>query len=102
MKYLLLLSLLALSTTAMTSEKKVAQATTKKMAKVEEENSLDVDPKDKTQEIADKTGLYTNGPDVKANVSCKEKDGHELKVGDKGYEECLKKHKTEVKVEFKK
>lgn len=100
MKYLLLL-LLVLSTSAMTAEKKVAQATTKKMVQTEE-GSLDVEPKDKTKEMADKTGLYTNSPDMKANVSCKEDNGHELKAGDKGYEECLKKHKAEVKVEFKK
>ncbi|MEA9357566.1 hypothetical protein SHI21_15160 [Bacteriovorax sp. PP10] len=109
MKYLLL-ALLVLSTTAIAAEKKVVAQTTKKNTVVEQNsNTLDVTPADKTQERADETALYTDAPEVKAKVTCKTKDGHELKAGDKGYKACLKKvkaskhdPKAEVKVEFEK
>jgi hypothetical protein len=110
MKYLLL-ALLVLSTTAMSAEKKVAQAIAKKpnVAAETDAKSLDVDPANKTQEIADETALYTDAPEMKTKVTCKTKDGHELKAGDKGYKACLKKvkaskhdPKAEVKVEFEK
>lgn len=110
MKYLLLV-LFVLSTTAISAEKKViAQAMKKNSTIVEtDKKSLDVDPADKTQEIADETALYTDAPEIKTKVTCKTKDGHELNAGDKGYKACIKKvkaskhdPKAEVKVEFEK
>jgi hypothetical protein len=110
MKYLLL-ALLVLSTTAMSAEKKVAQAISKKpnVAAETDTKSLDVDPADKTKEIVDETALYTDAPDVKAKVTCKAKDGHELNPGERGYKACIRKVKSskhdpkaEVKVEFEK
>lgn len=111
MKYLLL-ALLVLSTAAMSAEKKVvAQAMAKKpnVAIETDTKSLDVDPADKTKEIADETALYTDAPDIKEKITCKTKDGHELKAGDKDYNACIKKvkaskndPKAEVKVEFEK
>lgn len=110
MKYLLL-SLLVLSTTAFSAEKTVAQASMKKKTTTQEvdSKSLDVTPTSKEQEMADETALYTEKHSMKAQVKCKAKDGHELKAGEKGYEDCLKKVKAnkhdpkeEVKVEFEK
>lgn len=104
MKYLLL-SLLVLSTAAMSADKKtVAQATNKKAA-AEASNTLDVEPGSKSEEMAEQTGLYTNKHSMKAKISCKAKDGHEIKHGEKGYEECIKNVKndsSDVKVEFEK
>lgn len=100
MKYLLL-SLLVFSTQVMSAEKKVVSQVTKKQA-VEKE-TLDMDPSSKTREIVDETALYTEKHGMKAKVSCKTKEGKELKQGDKGYEECLKAHpEADVKVEFEK
>lgn len=104
MKYLLL-SLLVLSTSSFAAEKKVVAQTTTKTKAATTDKTLDVTPESKTQEVADETALYTEKHMMKAKVSCKAKDGHELKQGDKGYEECLKKVKgkdSDVKVEFEK
>ena len=104
MKYLLL-SLLVLSTAAMSAEKKVvAQAATKKTVTTGDK-TLDVTPESKSEEMADQTGLYTEKHSMKAHISCKAKDGHVIKHGEKGYEECIKNVKndnSDVKVEFEK
>lgn len=105
MKYLLL-SLLVLSTTAISAEKMVAQASMKKAVTTKE---VDVTPTTKEEEMADETALYTEKHSMKAQVTCKTKDGAVLKANDKGYEACIKKvkaqkhdPKAEVKVEFEK
>lgn len=104
MKYLLL-ALLIFSTSAMSADKKrVAQTTTKKTVAVSDK-TLDVTPESPSEEMADKTGLYTNNHSMKAHVTCKAKDGHVIKHGEKGYEECIKNVKndnSDVKVEFEK
>ena len=104
MKYLFL-SLLVLSTTVMSSEKKtVAQASAKKTV-VTSDKTLDVTPESESEEVAEKTGLYTDSHSMKANVSCKTKAGREIKQGEKGYKECIKNVKnknSDVKVEFEK
>ena len=104
MKYLLL-SLLVLSASAMSADQKtVAQAKTKKSITTAP-TTLDVTPESASEEMADKTGLYTNNYSMKAKVSCKAHDGHEIKQGEKGYEECIKNAKNDssaVKVEFEK
>lgn len=56
--------------------------------------TLDMDPKSKTEEIADETALYAEPGKVKINFSCKAHDGHEIKQGEKGYDECLQKVKS--------
>lgn len=109
MKYLLL-AIFVLSTTAISAEKKTVAQVTKKSAIVEPDSkTLDVVPTDKNKEIAEETALYTDPPAIKEKVSCKTKDGHEIKAGEKGYEACIKKFKAskhnpkaEVKVEFEK
>lgn len=104
MKYLLL-SLLVLSTTILSAENKtVAQAPTKKPV-INLDKTLDVTPESESEEVAEKTGLYTESHSMKANVSCKTKAGREIKQGEKGYKECLKnvkKKNSDVKVEFEK
>lgn len=110
MTYLLLALLVLSTTTVMSAEKKVIAHTMAKKPNVAVETdtkSLDIDPADKTKEIADETALYTDAPEMKAKVICKTKDGHELKAGDKGYKACIKKvkankhdSKAEVKVKF--
>jgi hypothetical protein len=84
-------------------KKTVAQAPAKKVVTLEK--TLDVTPESETEEVAEKTGLYTDNHSMKAKVSCKTKAGHEIKQGEKGYEECIKNVKNEnsdVKVEFEK
>ena len=101
MKYLLL-SFLIFSTQVMSNEKKIISQVTKKPT-VDTGKTLDIDPTGKTREIVDETTLYTQEHGMKAKVSCKTKEGKELKQGDKGYEECLKAHpEADVKVEFEK
>lgn len=102
MKYLLL-SLLVLSTTAMSADakKKTAQTSAKSSAQTMselgkiDENTLNVAPESKTKEITDDTALYAKPNNVKVNFSCKAKDGHEIKQGEKGYDECLQKVKND-------
>lgn len=109
MKYLLL-ALLVLSTSVMSADKKtVAQSMKKNTTAETDSKTMNVAPADKNKEITDETALYTDAPELKAKVTCKAKDGHELKAGDKGYEACIKKvkaskddPKAEVKVEFEK
>lgn len=99
MKYLLL-SLLVFSTAAVSAEQKIiAQAATKKTAAPDK--TLDAAPESASKEMADQTGLFTNNHSMKAKVSCKTKDGHEIKPNEKGYDECLK-NSSDVKVEFEK
>jgi GTP:adenosylcobinamide-phosphate guanylyltransferase len=103
MKYLLL-SLLVVSTTVFSAEKMVAQSSMKKKPSISEVDgkSLDISPTSMEEERADETALYTQKHSMKAQVTCKAKDGHVLKAGDEGYEDCLQKAKAELKVEFEK
>ena len=82
MKYLLIA--LAFSTVVMAAETKIASS----------EKTLDLAPADKN-EIAGDTALYTGPEKVKVNFSCKAKDGHEIKQGETGYDECLQKVKND-------
>ena len=101
MKYLLL-SLLVFSITATTmaadAKKKVAQASASKtmteLGKIDEK-TLNVAPESKTKEVTDETALYAKPSAVKVNFSCKAKDGHEIKQGEQGYDECLQKVKND-------
>ena len=111
MKYLLL-SLLVLSTATMAADK--AERTTNTRAKIAEPSSktLDLETKGKTEDVTEDKALVMKPSDVKMDVTCKEKNGHELKHGDKGYEACLEQMKkdkknphapnADVKVDFKK
>lgn len=110
MKYLLL-SLVVLSTSAMAADAKKSVAATSKTTQ-STKGTLDVNPKSKADEVSEDTALTLRPEQVKVDISCKEKGGHELKHGDKGYEECLQKvkedkknshdPKADVKVDFKK
>lgn len=103
MKFLLL-SALVLSTfsTAFSTEKKRPiiktsasnKASMKELGKIDSK-TLDMEPASKKEEIADETALYTEPSKVKVNFSCKAKDGHEIKQGEKGYDECLQKVKND-------
>lgn len=101
MKYLLL-SLLVFSNFAMSADKKtVAQV----KPTITTDKTLDVTPESTTEEVSEKTGLYTNKHSMKAQITCKNSDGREIKQGQKGYKECLKNVKTDdsnVKVKFEK
>ena len=57
--------------------------------------TLDVAPEPKSKEITDDMALYTKPNNVKVNFSCKTRDGHEIKQGEKGYDECLQKVKND-------
>lgn len=103
MKFLLL-SVLVLSTVspAFAADKKKAiiktsandKASMKELGKIDSK-TLDMEPQSKKEEIADETALYAEPSKVKVNFSCKAKDGHEIKQGEKGYDECLQKVKND-------
>lgn len=94
MKYLIL-SLLVLSMSAFAADSKM-KSTTKNTVKAAEAGTMDIDPKDKTEDMADHTPTLTD-KDVNVHVICKGKDGHELKEGDAGYKACINKVKTDKK-----
>jgi hypothetical protein len=103
MKYLLL-ALLVLSTSAMAADAKKVSS-----VKTDTKGTLDVTPTSMKDEVSEDTPLVMDSKNVKVNITCKAKDGHELKHGDKGYNECLEKVKNDkhgkdadVKVDFKK
>lgn len=102
MKFLML-ALLITSFSAFSADKKIAAtATTSKAAKTKVTNdsqpgTLDVEGSSKTKEITDETALMTDKHVVKSEVTCKAKDGHEMKKGDKGFEECIQRAKTDKK-----
>jgi hypothetical protein len=50
---------------------------------------------DKNNEIVGDTALYTEPGKVKVHFTCKAKDGHEIKQGETGYDECLQKVKND-------
>jgi hypothetical protein len=110
MKYLLL-ALLVLSTSVMSQENSMMKASAPKL-KNDSKGTLDVTPKSKTEDVTEDKALVMKPDQVKMVVTCKAKDGHELKHGDKGYEECIQKMKNDkknphapnadVKVDFKK
>nr|BDT27743.1 hypothetical protein BHI3_12090 [Bacteriovorax sp. HI3] len=101
MKYLLMALLtLSLSTYAAEKTKKTAKTssgTSKTMSELGkiDQSTLDLEAKDKKADIADETALYTEPGKIKVNFSCKAKDGHEIKQGEKGYDECLQKVKND-------
>ncbi len=100
MKYLVL-PLLVLSLSTFAADKKM-KSLASSTVKNDETRTLDITPQDKTDEIADKTATLTDAEFVKAEVTCKTKDGHQFKEGDSGYKECLKKAKADLQVKFKK
>ncbi|MBC7427655.1 MAG: hypothetical protein H7336_03525 [Bacteriovorax sp.] len=95
MKYLIL-SMLVLSTSAHAADSKM-KSTTKNIVKSESTGTMDIDPKNKTEEMADQTATLSDKDVAKMYVTCKAKDGHEMKQGDTGYEDCLKKVKSDKK-----
>ena len=102
MKYLLL-SLLVLSTTVMSADKKIVAQVASSNSRTATDETLDITPEDKSEKMADKTGLYTNNHSMKAQIICKTHDGKNIKIGEKGYKECIqnvKKDNSDVKVEF--
>lgn len=101
MKFLILTLVLGLmnSVYAADPKKKVAQANTsntmKELGKIDQK-TLDLEgKKNEKAEIADETALYTEPGKIKVNISCKAKDGHQIKQGEAGYEECLQKVKSD-------
>lgn len=101
MKYLLM-ALLTFSLSLQAAEKtkktaKTSSATSKTMSELGkiDQSTLDLEAKDKKADIADETALYTEPGKIKVNFSCKAKDGHEIKQGEKGYDECLQKVKND-------
>ncbi|AUN97621.1 hypothetical protein DOM21_13315 [Bacteriovorax stolpii] len=101
MKYLLMV-LLTFSLSAHAAEKtkkaaKNAPATSKTMSELGkiDQSTLDLEAKDKNAGIAEETALYAEPGKMKVNFSCKAKDGHEIKQGEKGYDECLQKVKND-------
>ena len=102
MKYLLL-SLLVFSTTVMSADKKIVAQVPSNNSMTATNETLDVTPVDKSEKMADKTGLYTNNHSMKAQITCKTHDGKNIKINEKGYKECMqnvKKDNSDVKVEF--
>lgn len=104
MKFLLLSVLvLSMATSALAAEKKKGaliktsasnKASMKELGKIDSK-TLDMEPNSEKEEIVDQTALYAEPGKVKVNFSCKAKDGHEIKQGEKGYEECLQKVKND-------
>lgn len=103
MKFLVM-SLLVLSLTsnlnAAEKSKKVAASKTNATNKMKtlgtvDQETLDVEAKDKNADVKDETALYTDSDKMKVSFSCKTKDGHEIKQGEKGYDECLQKVKND-------
>ena len=111
MKYLLL-SLLVLSVSAMAATTATKSTTKSGMIKDDSKGTLNLESKSKESEASEEKALVMDPKDVKMDVSCTAKDGHELKQGEKGYEACLKKAKhdkknphdpkADIKVDFKK
>ena len=71
--------------------------------------TLDVDPKSAKEGVTEDTALVMKPENVKVDINCKARDGHEIKQGEAGYEDCLKKVKSskhnpdaDLKVDFKK
>lgn len=103
MKYLLLVLIVLSSNTIYAETKKpktVAQTskandkTMSELGKIDQK-TLDVAPEPKTKEITDDTALYTKPNNMKVNFACKAVDGHEIKQGEQGYDECLQKVKND-------
>jgi hypothetical protein len=114
MKFLLSLLVISLmSSPAWSAEgKKTAASPTKstnsKVIPDQNKGTLDITPSGK-EDVTEDTALVMKPEDVKADVTCKAHNGHELKHGDKGYKDCLKNVKkdknnkdAEIKVDFKK
>ncbi len=102
MKYLLL-SLLVVSTIAMSEDKKIVAQVPSNNSKIGAEETMDINPKDKSEEVAGKTGLFTKNHSMKAQITCKSRDGKSIRTGEKGYEECMqnvRNNNSDVKVEF--
>ena len=101
MKFLLL-SLLVLSSATFAADKKPKGATANgnKMSAQDKMDSktLDINPGDKSKDVGEDTALYTDSDKMKMKVTCKSHtDGHELKQGEAGYEDCLQKVKNDKK-----
>lgn len=103
MKFLVLLFALSLSVNSFSAEKTKKTAslkssstkTMKELGKIDS-NTLDIEGgKDAKAEAVDETALYTEPGKMKVNFSCKAKDGHEIKQGEQGYDECLQKVKND-------
>ncbi len=89
----LILALMIVSLSSMAADKKVS-ATNK--SKVQDSSkTLDVEGKGQKEEIVDQTATWTDKNPIKAHITCKAKDGHELKQGDSGYDACIKKVKED-------
>lgn len=81
-----------------TKKSKSRASTANKMTELGriDSKTLDMAPENKNKEIVDETGLYTDKTsNVKVNFSCKSKDGHSIKQGEVGYEDCLQKVKND-------
>jgi hypothetical protein len=97
----LILTILIFSFSSFAADKK-NMTVAKSIIKTAESGILDINPKDKTEDITDKTLTLTDKDIIKAEVTCKTKDGKEFKDGDAGYKDCLEKSKAELEVKFKK
>lgn len=103
MKFLVLVFALSLSANSFAAEKskKIASSkssstkTMKELGKIDDK-TLDVEGnKDAKAEVIDETALYAEPGKMKVNFSCKAKDGHEIKQGEQGYDDCLQKVKND-------
>ncbi len=98
MKYVMM-SLLAFSLSLHAAEKpKKTQSSSasKKMSELGkiDQKTLDVESSRGKAEVAEETALYTEPDKIKLKFSCKAKDGHDIKQGEAGYDECLQKVKN--------
>lgn len=107
-----LLCLLVLSVQANAVETtKSANVMKSNRAKTTNENAgtLDVTPTSVKEDVTEDTALVMKPETVKVDINCKARDGHEIKQGEAGYEDCLNKVKknkhnpdADLKVDFKK
>ena len=102
MKYLLLTLLIFSAAAFGNDDESIAQVPSNDLITTTDK-TLDIDPESVSDEAVDKTGLYTNDLSMKAKVTCKTRNGREIKQGEKGYKKCIKnvkKKRSDVKVKF--
>ncbi len=87
------ITFLLLATTAFSADQKTR--TSSKVKPDKSENTMNIEPNSKDEEIIESTATLTDKHSMKAHVICKGKDGHELKQGEVGYEACIQKVKAD-------
>lgn len=89
---ILILSLLVLSMSAVAADKKVSETNKPREPR---DKTLNIENRNGKEEIVDETATLTHKNPIKAHVTCKTKDGNELRQGDHGYAACIKKVKED-------